>query len=77
MSFSKKHLALIVILLMTAVTSVWADTETIKVEYYHRDINHMTGQPEGYWITIDGRLMNKKPTAKGVYIHQGKKKVIK
>ena len=31
MSFSKKHLALIVILLMTAVTSVWADTETIKV----------------------------------------------
>jgi hypothetical protein len=37
----------------------------------------MTGQPEGYWITIDGRRMNKKPTAKGVYIHQGKKKVIK
>ena len=54
---------------MTAVTSVWADTETIEVEYYHRGINYMTGQPEGYWITIDGRRMNKKPTAKGVYIH--------
>lgn len=77
MRFSKKHLALIVILLMTAVTSVWADTETIKVGYYHRDINYMTGQPEGYWITIDGRPMNRKPTANGVYIHQGKKKVIK
>ena len=53
MRFSKKHLALIVILLMTAVTSVWADTETIKVEYYHRGINYMTGQLEGYWRTKD------------------------
>ena len=29
------------------------------------------------WYTLDGRKLNGKPTAKGVYIHEGKKRVIK
>ncbi len=29
------------------------------------------------WLTLDGRRLNKKPTQKGIYIHNGKKVVIK
>ena len=29
------------------------------------------------WLTLDGRQLSGKPTAKGVYIHQGKKVVMK
>ena len=29
------------------------------------------------WLTLDGRRLNKTPTQKGIYIHNGKKVVIK
>jgi hypothetical protein len=29
------------------------------------------------WYTLDGRKMDKQPTAKGVYIHNGRKEVVK
>lgn len=32
---------------------------------------------DGNWYTLDGRKLSSKPTQKGVYIHQGKKKVVK
>ena len=32
---------------------------------------------EGKWFTLDGRRLNGKPTAKGIYIHNGKKTFIK
>ena len=31
----------------------------------------------GAWYTIDGRMLSSKPTQKGLYIHNGKKVVIK
>ena len=35
------------------------------------------GEGSGYWYTLDGQKMDKKPTKKGLYIHNGKKTVIK
>ena len=32
---------------------------------------------EGAWFTIDGRKLSEEPTAKGIYIHEGKKYIIK
>ena len=32
---------------------------------------------KNHWYTIDGRKLNTKPTAKGVYIHNGRKEVLK
>ena len=32
---------------------------------------------EGVWFTLDGRKLDKQPTTKGLYIHNGKKTVIK
>ena len=31
----------------------------------------------GYWYALDGRRLTSKPTRKGVYLHNGKKIVIK
>jgi len=36
-----------------------------------------TGEGSGYWFTLDGRKLDKKPTTKGMYIHNGHKVVIK
>ena len=36
-----------------------------------------TGEGSGYWFTLDGRKLDKKPTTKGMYIHNGHKAVIK
>jgi hypothetical protein len=35
------------------------------------------GEGSGYWYTLDGQKMDKQPTKKGLYIHNGKKTVIK
>jgi hypothetical protein len=32
---------------------------------------------DGAWYTLDGRKLDQQPTAKGVYIHNGRKTVIK
>ena len=33
--------------------------------------------PAAGWYTLDGRELDKQPTSKGVYIHEGRKVVIK
>lgn len=40
-----------------------------------KDLQQSTGN--GQWFTIDGRRLNGKPTAKGLYINKGKAVVIK
>lgn len=39
--------------------------------------NYDTNEMNGQWYTIDGRMLNDKPTEKGAYIKNGKKIVIK
>ena len=34
-------------------------------------------ESNGAWYSLDGRKLNGKPTAKGLYIHNGKKVAIK
>ena len=44
------------------------------------DMKHVTfnmKQDMGEWYTLDGRKLGKKPTAKGVYVKDGRKVVIK
>lgn len=44
------------------------------------DVKHVTfniKQNTGEWYTLDGRKLDKKPTAKGVYVKDGRKVVIK
>ena len=38
---------------------------------------HASAPNTGYWYSLDGRRLGGKPTAKGVYIHQGRKAVVK
>ena len=35
------------------------------------------GEGSEYWYSLDGRKLSGEPTAKGVYIHNGRKVVIK
>ena len=35
------------------------------------------GSQADAWYTLDGRKLNGKPTTKGLYIHNGKKVIIK
>ena len=30
-----------------------------------------------YWYTLDGRRLDQKPTARGIYLHQGRRVMIK
>ena len=30
-----------------------------------------------YWYTLDGRRLDEKPTARGIYLHQGRRVMIK
>ena len=50
------------------------DGDTTSVNEELRVKNEESGS--AVWYTVDGRRLNGKPTAKGVYIHQGKKAVI-
>lgn len=36
-----------------------------------------TSQQDGIWYTLDGRRLNGKPAARGLYIHNGKKIIVK
>jgi len=36
-----------------------------------------TGEGSGYWYTLDGRKLDKKPTQKGMYVKNGRKVVVK
>ena len=36
-----------------------------------------TSQQDGIWYTLDGRKLNGKPAARGLYIHNGKKIIVK
>lgn len=36
-----------------------------------------TGEGSGYWYTLDGRRLDKKPTQKGMYVKNGRKVVVK
>ena len=36
-----------------------------------------TGEGSGYWYTLDGRRLDKKPTQKGIYVKNGRKVVVK
>jgi hypothetical protein len=49
------------------------DTGIISVESGKQNV----GNGNGAWYTLDGRRLNAKPTQRGVYIHNGKKMVIK
>lgn len=40
------------------------------------DYNDATTTGPAYWYTLDGRRLSAKPTARGMYIHQGKKYII-
>ena len=40
-------------------------------------INSPLEETEAIWYTLDGRMLNGKPTTKGIYINQGRKVVIK
>ena len=56
-----------------------ARTMTIVIDGEATAINSMkitTADNDG-WYTVDGRQLNRMPAAKGVYIHHGKKYVIK
>ena len=37
----------------------------------------LNSQLSGIWFTLNGQKLNKKPTRKGIYMHNGKKVVIK
>ena len=35
------------------------------------------GGLEGVWYTLDGRRLSDKPAQKGIYVHQGRKEVVR
>ena len=39
--------------------------------------NQESGARDDEWYTVDGRKLSKRPTAKGVYIHNGKKTIVR
>ena len=41
------------------------------------ELQHSTIHPSDEWFTLDGRELSGKPTAKGIYINNGKKVIIK
>ncbi len=51
---------------------VWdGDTTGVK------SLTPTLSEGEGVWYTLDGRKLNGKPTAKGIYIYNGNKRVVK
>jgi len=53
-----------------------AISEIIKESTIPTDIQTISTTTDGKWYTLDGRCLNGKPTAKGLYIHHGKKTAI-
>ena len=55
----------------------FGDEETtgiVDIEHKTLNIEHLAG---GAWYDLSGRKLSGKPTAKGLYIHNGKKRIIK
>ena len=43
----------------------------------HTEITEITEKADASWYTIDGIRLNSKPSKKGLYIHNGRKTVVK
>ena len=56
---------------MGRILSIHNETSGIRSVYDDSRVG------EGQWYSLDGRRLNGKPTAKGLYIHNGKKVIIK
>jgi len=41
------------------------------------EIDRQADTQKAAWFTLDGRRISAPPTAKGIYIHQGRKVVVK
>ena len=54
----------------------WVYDDGVTTKIGTTNLTHFTNS-EGAWYTLDGRKLDKQPTAKGVYIHNGRKTVIK
>ena len=61
-----------------------ADIANIRLEFDSKAVGIKETEQESsdrtsnhVWFTIDGRKLNKKPTLKGIYIHEGRKEVLK
>ena len=55
-------------------------TRGIEIEGEVTEIENLTpilSHREGAWFTIDGRKLSGEPNAKGIYIHEGKKYIVK
>ena len=52
---------------------VWDGEEVTGIE----SLTPTLSEGEGAWYTLDGRKLNGKPTAKGIYINGGRKVVVK
>ena len=52
----------------------FGDGETTEIGAMLNDKGKMTND---IWYTIDGRKLDGKPTKKGLYIHNGRKEVVK
>ena len=53
------------------------DGETTAIESEKVTVNSEKFAAATVWYTIDGRRLTKAPTQKGLYIHNGKKVVMK
>ena len=53
----------------------FGDSETTGI--LNVNVNENDNENDNYWYSLDGRKLSEKPTQKGVYIHNGKKMVIK
>ncbi len=51
----------------------WNEEEVTGIE----SLTPTLSEGEGAWYTLDGRKLNGKPTAKGIYIYNGNKRVVK
>ena len=53
----------------------FGDSETTGI--LNVNVNENDNENDNYWYSLDGKKLSEKPTQKGVYIHNGKKMVIK
>lgn len=53
----------------------FGDSETTGI--LNVNVNENDNESDNYWYSLDGKKLSEKPTQKGVYIHNGKKMVIK
>jgi hypothetical protein len=51
--------------------------EVVQGETGIESLSPTLSQGEGAWYTIDGRMLQGEPSEKGLYIHRGRKVVIK